>query len=97
MYLDLISDHTICFWKLKVPWKIRIFMWFLYRKILLTKDNPAKSNQQRNKYVVFVIKMKQFNIYFLSVLLQRYCATLCICLLVSPQQKMLRIYLELVE
>jgi hypothetical protein len=29
-------------WKIKVPLKIRIFMWFLYKKVLLTKYNLAK-------------------------------------------------------
>ena len=29
-------------WKLKVPLKIKIFMWFLHRKVLLTKDNLIK-------------------------------------------------------
>jgi hypothetical protein len=29
-------------WKLKVPLKIRIFMWFLHRKVILTKDNLFK-------------------------------------------------------
>jgi hypothetical protein len=29
-------------WKLKVPLKIKIFMWLLNRKVLLTKDNLKK-------------------------------------------------------
>jgi hypothetical protein len=40
------NGHTVFLkkyiWKLKVPLKIRIFMWFLHRKVLLTKDNLAK-------------------------------------------------------
>ena len=31
-------------WKLKIPLKIKIFLWFLQRGILLTKDNLAKKN-----------------------------------------------------
>ena len=31
-------------WKLKIPLKIKIFLWFLQRGILLTKDNLAKNN-----------------------------------------------------
>jgi hypothetical protein len=31
-------------WKLKVPLKIRIFMWFLHRKELPIKDNLSKRN-----------------------------------------------------
>lgn len=54
MYEDLMSDHTPYLrkylWKVKVPLKIRIFMWFLSNKVLLTKDNLAKRNW--NGYIV---------------------------------------------
>jgi hypothetical protein len=42
MYNDLMNGHTVYLkkiWKLKVPLKIRIFMWFLQQKGILTKDN----------------------------------------------------------
>lgn len=46
MYEDLMNDHTPYLrkylWKLKIPLKIKIFMWFLSNKILLTEDNLAK-------------------------------------------------------
>jgi hypothetical protein len=46
MYEDLMNDHTPFLrkylWKVKVPLKIKIFMWFLSNKVLLTKDNLAK-------------------------------------------------------
>ena len=38
---------------MKVPLKIRIFMWFLYRKVILTKDNLAKRNWNGNKCCSF--------------------------------------------
>jgi hypothetical protein len=45
-YTDLMNRHTRFLhkylWKIKVPLKIKIFMWFLYKKVLLTKDNLAK-------------------------------------------------------
>ena len=48
MYLDLMNGHTRFLrnylWKLKVPLKVRIFLWFLSNKVLLTKDNLAKRN-----------------------------------------------------
>jgi hypothetical protein len=48
MYLDLLNDQTVYLkkyiWKIKVPLKIRIFMWFLHRKVILTKDNLLKRN-----------------------------------------------------
>ena len=46
MYEDLMNDHTPYLrkylWKLKIPLKIKIFMWFLSNKVLLTKDNLVK-------------------------------------------------------
>ena len=48
LYLDFMSGHTKFLrkylWKMKVPLKIKIFMWFLYRREILTKDNLAKRN-----------------------------------------------------
>ena len=48
MYEDLMNDHTVFLrkylWKLKIPLKIKIFMWFLQNKVLLTKDNLVKRN-----------------------------------------------------
>ena len=29
-------------WDLKIPLKIKVFMWFLHKKVILTKDNLAK-------------------------------------------------------
>jgi hypothetical protein len=29
-------------WKMKVPLKIRLFMWFLHKKVILTKVNLKK-------------------------------------------------------
>ena len=43
---DTINGHTRLLrkyiWKLKVPIKIKIFIWFHYRKAFLPKDNIAK-------------------------------------------------------
>jgi hypothetical protein len=48
LYLDFMNDHTKFLrkyiWKIEVPLKIRIFMWFLHKKVLLAKDNLAKRN-----------------------------------------------------
>jgi hypothetical protein len=50
MYLDLLNDNTIYFykylWKMKVSLKMKIFMWFVQRKEILTKDNLLKRNWQ---------------------------------------------------
>jgi hypothetical protein len=48
MYLDLLDDDTKYLkkyiWKMKVPLKIKIFMWVFHRKVILTKDNLLKRN-----------------------------------------------------
>ena len=48
MYEDLMNGHTRYLqkylWKIKMPLKIKVFMWFLHRKVLLTKDNLARRN-----------------------------------------------------
>jgi hypothetical protein len=50
MYLDLLDgnggDAKKHIWKIKVPLKIRIFMWFLHKRVILTKDNLKKRNWQ---------------------------------------------------
>jgi hypothetical protein len=46
MYADIMNGHTVFLkkylWKIKVPLKIRIFIGFLYKKMILTKDNLVK-------------------------------------------------------
>ena len=36
-------------WKLKLPLKVKIFLWLLHRGVILTKDNLAKRNWHRSK------------------------------------------------
>jgi hypothetical protein len=48
MYVDYMNVHIVFLkkylWKIKIPLKIMIFMWFLHIKVVLTKDNLAKRN-----------------------------------------------------
>jgi hypothetical protein len=48
LYLALISNGLTNMnkqlWKLKVPLKIKIFMWYLKREVVLTKDNLVRHN-----------------------------------------------------
>lgn len=57
MYQSLISDNRVWYdttlWKLKIPLKIKIFMWYVKRKVVLTKDNLARRNWQGNKMCAF--------------------------------------------
>jgi hypothetical protein len=48
MYKDIMRREGIprsCFnWKVKLPLKIKIFLWYLNRGVVLTKDNLVKRN-----------------------------------------------------
>jgi hypothetical protein len=77
MYLDFLNGHTIYLkkyiWKIKVPPKIRIFMWFLHKKVILSQRTIFKNEICMGALiVVFVIKMRQYNISFSLVLLLRF-------------------------
>ena len=48
MYIDVINSSVIPsskhVWKVKVPSKIKVFMWFVHKQVILTKDNLVKRN-----------------------------------------------------
>ena len=48
MYIDVINSSVIPsskhVWKVKVPLKIKVFMWFVHKQVILTKDNLVKRN-----------------------------------------------------
>jgi hypothetical protein len=70
MYNDLLSGHTVSLkkhiWKLKVPLKIKIFMWFLHKKVILTKDNLAKRNWNGPTNCCFCDQHETINHLFIS-------------------------------
>ena len=56
-YLGLINKNTPSLnkdqWKIKIPLKIKIFLWYLRRGVVLTKDNLAKRNWHGNQQCCF--------------------------------------------
>jgi hypothetical protein len=64
------DDHTKYLqkhlWKIKVPLKIRIFMWFLHRRVLLTKDNLAKRKWQGSQKCCFCDQKETVQHLFIS-------------------------------
>jgi hypothetical protein len=68
MYADIMNGHTVFLrkyiWKIKVPLKIKIFMWFLYKKVILTKDNLAKRNWNGCKKCAFCDANESINHLF---------------------------------
>lgn len=57
MYVDFINVGPVSrskhIWKTKVPLKIKIFMWFVHRAVILTKDNLAKQRWQGSEQCFF--------------------------------------------
>ena len=57
MYLDIINTSVIPsskhVWKVKVPLKIKVFMWFVHKRVILTKDNLARRNWSGSKRCSF--------------------------------------------
>jgi hypothetical protein len=70
LYLELMNGHTKFLqkylWKLKIPLKIKIFMWFLKHKVLLTKDNLAKRKWTGCQKCCFCDSMESIEHLFLS-------------------------------
>jgi hypothetical protein len=48
-----IIPHNIFLWKLKIPLKVKVFPWLLFRKVILTKDNLVKRNWHGNEQCCF--------------------------------------------
>lgn len=59
MYRHLVNNGfkaTQEIWHMKIPLKIKIFMWYLKRGVVLTKDNLARRNWNGNKACCFCSK-----------------------------------------
>jgi len=56
MYAALINNEvrvSLDVWQTKLPMKIKIFMWYLKRGVILTKDNLARRNWHGDKCCCF--------------------------------------------
>ena len=45
--------YNILVWKLKLPLKIKVFMWYLYKGVILTKDNLARRQWKGDRKCCF--------------------------------------------
>jgi hypothetical protein len=52
-------------WEIKLPLKIRVFLWLLYREAILTKDNLVKRNWHENIMCCFCNNLKTIQHFFL--------------------------------
>jgi hypothetical protein len=58
-------------WNLKTPLKIKIFLWYLQRGVILTKDNLAKQNWNDNVKCCFCHKDETIKHLFFECQLAR--------------------------
>jgi hypothetical protein len=54
--IDKISNSTL--WKLKIPFRIKVFGWYLRKGVILTKDNLTKWNCMGVRNMSFAITMR---------------------------------------
>jgi hypothetical protein len=62
-----VIPHNHVLWKLKLPLKIKIFMWYLINGVALTKGNLAKRHWKWSLKCCSVIWMNTYNISFFVV------------------------------
>lgn len=67
-------DRNKVLWKLKMPIKVKIFICYLIKGVVLTKDNLAKRNRNGSTNCCFLCIMKLSNIYSLNVILLNFYA-----------------------
>jgi hypothetical protein len=69
-YADLMNGHIRFhrryLWKLKMSLKIKVFIWFLNKKVLLTQDNLSKRNSNESTKCCFCDSEETVNHHFIS-------------------------------
>ena len=59
-YAALIGNYRVTnkhfFWLLQIPLKVKIFLWYLKKRVVLTKDNLLKRNWRGSNKCCFCIK-----------------------------------------
>lgn len=97
MYLAVINNGVVerntMIWKLKMPLKIKIFMWYMYKGVTLTKDNLAKRNWNGNKQCVWCLANESIQHLFLQCKNARFIWGLVeICFGLKPPQNTMHMF-----
>jgi len=80
MYAALINNGvrvSYDIWQMKLPMKLKVFMWYLKRGVILTKDNLGEIGLETSR-VVSAISQSQFTISFLIAFMPNFCGALYI-------------------
>ena len=81
MYKYLVNNGikvTQKIWHMKVPLKIKIFLWFLKKGVILTKDNLARRNWNGSKACCFCSAPETFQHYLLIAIMSTFFGVLCL-------------------
>jgi hypothetical protein len=77
LYLAQINNGVVDMnrklWKVRIPLKNKIFMWYVYKGVVLTKDNLANTIEMGVNNIVSVVKMRAYNTCFLIVIMLDSC------------------------
>ncbi len=66
MYQDIIPRKSLI-WKLKIPLKIKIFLWYMQKGVMLTKDNMAKRKWKGSTKCCFCSSNENIHHLFLEL------------------------------
>jgi hypothetical protein len=76
LYLALINNEVVernqYIWKLKIPLKNKIFMWYLHKVVILTKDILVKRNCGGSKQCSFCMANKTIQHLFFDCINARF-------------------------
>jgi hypothetical protein len=75
--------HNHIVWKLKLPLKVKVFIWYLIKCVALTKDNLVKRQWKGSLKCCFCNMEESIQHIFLTALIQDLCGELYKSLLIS--------------
>ena len=85
MYIDVINSSAIPsskdVWKVKVFLKIKVFIWFVHKQVILTKNNLVKRNWTGSTRCSFCDRDETIKHLFFDCRWREFCGTRCILLL----------------
>ena len=97
MYIDVINSNSIPtsknVWDVKVPMKRTVFMWFVHKQVILTKDNLIKCNWTGPTRCSFCDQDETIKHLFFDCPLAKYFGRQSTSLLISIHRILLTCYL----
>jgi hypothetical protein len=64
--------HSRFIWEIKLPLKVKIFLWFLFKGVTLTKDNLVKRNWHGTEKCCFCNNNETIQHLFFDCVLARF-------------------------